>query len=197
MSETWLPVPGYEGRYEVSDLGRVRSLLGPGRIMRPVYNRQGYATVLLCLDGTQKRHSIHRLVCHAFHGAPFEGAQCAHWDGQYANNRADNLRWATRSENTLDSIRHGTFKGIPPRGAACHSRPRGEGHPHAKLTAEQVREIRASNLGHKPLARLYGVSDRQIRRIRSGEDWPAGHASHGASKLSPPYGDHQAQGGRR
>lgn len=117
-TETWLPVVGYEGRYAVSDHGRVRSLertaLTRGGGSRPIRDRilkqasQGrYLVVGLCRDGRMKSRGVHRIVLEAFVGPPAEGQQALHWDDDPTNNRLPNLRWGSPQENARDCIRNG------------------------------------------------------------------------------------------
>lgn len=68
----------------------------------------GYAKVRLWVNGRRLTCSVHRLVCAAFHGKPAAGLDACHNDGDRLNNRADNLRWGSRSENNLDAVAHGT-----------------------------------------------------------------------------------------
>ena len=117
--EQWRPVVDYEGLYEVSDLGRVRSLdritldrLGKryarkGRLLKPVKNTNGRLQVYLYRDGDQRPQQVHRLVLSAFVGPCPEGAEACHWDDDPTNNRLDNLRWASRSDNLYDRVRNG------------------------------------------------------------------------------------------
>ncbi|MCA4754789.1 HNH endonuclease [Mycolicibacterium fortuitum] len=121
--ETWLPVPGFEGLYEVSSLGNVRSVDrvvvgGPyglpqtrkGRVRKPQTDHGGYHRVMLYRDGRPgESHGIHKLVALAFHpDGWFEGADVRHLDGVRTNNASSNLAWGTRSENERDKIAHGT-----------------------------------------------------------------------------------------
>lgn len=120
--ESWNPVPGYEGLYEVSDHGNVRSLdrvttdIGGGRTRRfhgkllPGYVLPiGYRVFQLSgADKTKSLQYAHRLVLLAFVGPAPKGQEGCHADGNPLNNRLDNLRWDTRSGNVQDSIRHGT-----------------------------------------------------------------------------------------
>lgn len=115
MTETWLPVVGYEGLYEVSDLGRVRSLdrvvrqrnrwgtevdrAYPGRVLSPSADSSGYLQVTFSRDGIQYRPLVHHLVLAAFGPPRPEGYIADHADGDRRNNRVDNLRWATWSDN--------------------------------------------------------------------------------------------------
>jgi hypothetical protein len=119
-SEEWRDVAGWEGEYLISSLGRVYSVprriewsgttrrVG-GHILKLLQNPAGYYCVGLCRDGRRHNAFIHRMVAEAFLGpSPFDGAFCCHGDGNAKNNRIENLRWDTPSENSLDSVRHGT-----------------------------------------------------------------------------------------
>jgi hypothetical protein len=113
--ERWLPIPGYEGFYEASDLGHIRSVPRPtgghghpGRVLKPWTKPTGHLTVALCVNRARKSFDVHRLVAITFLGAPPDGHEVCHNDGDPANNRIANLRWGTRSDNIRDSVRHGT-----------------------------------------------------------------------------------------
>lgn len=114
--EQWRAVVGYEGYYEVSDQGRVRSLprkdrLGrdrPGIVLKLQADRDGYP-YFLASRGTQKMIRVHRAVLNAFVGpAPAGAAMGLHADGNPANNVLSNLRWGTDSDNQRDAVKHGT-----------------------------------------------------------------------------------------
>lgn len=122
MSETWRAVPGYEGLYEVSDHGRVRSVARKveqrnGRLLtvqsRAISQHDGgprngcHRRTRLFRDGQGRTVWVHRLVLEAFVGPAPEGTECCHNDGNPANNRLINLRWDTRQENALDVVRAG------------------------------------------------------------------------------------------
>jgi hypothetical protein len=107
------------------------------------------------------RVCVHALVCEAFHGVkPSPQHEVAHNDGVRANNRADNLRWATRAENHADKVAHGTAQ-------------RGEANGNSKLTEEEAEEIRADNRSQTAIAKHYGVSQATIWRIKRGLVWKA------------------------
>lgn len=110
---------GYEGLYEVSDLGLVWSLRRQ-IVLKPSPNQRGRLHVALHKDGTQKTRYVHKLVSRAFHGECPAGMEVCHWDGDCSNNRADNLRYGTHAENMQDQIRHGrhapTNKSTCPKG---------------------------------------------------------------------------------
>jgi hypothetical protein len=116
MNEEWRPIPGYEGIYEASNRGRVRSLCRitdrgrnwRGRVMSPVEMPSGYRIVTLWRNGKQRTALVHRLVLLAFVGEPPRSTEALHADGNRENNSIENLSWGTHSENQLDQVEHGT-----------------------------------------------------------------------------------------
>lgn len=97
MEEEWRPIVGYEGQYEVSNLGRVRRV----KILQPTKKKHGYMQIsLVDSAGRRKSHRLHRLVAEAFVPNPDGKPQVNHRDENPENNRADNLEWATAQENT-------------------------------------------------------------------------------------------------
>jgi len=114
--EAWRTVPGYEDLYEVSSLGRVRSLRRKGgrnrwyggKILQAVPGYFGYLSLNLCGGRRQRTYRVHELVALAFHGPRPEWAQCIrHLDGNPAYNTPWNCVYGTDSENANDTIRHG------------------------------------------------------------------------------------------
>lgn len=144
--EHWKPVVGFEGLYEVSDHGRVRSLdrmtargLRKGQMMKPFALDTGHLRVRLSRDGRGSGPLVHRLVLEAFVGPCPDGQEGCHSDGNPENNHVGNLRWATRSENQLDSVRHGTHQWA--RRTHC---PRGHDLEHPNLVpSEYVKGTRS------------------------------------------------------
>lgn len=113
--ERWLEVPGFEGRYEVSDLGRVRSMDyidSVGRFRRSAIKTQrespmGYKIVSLYVNGTNSCRFVHTLVLAAFVGPrPSRHVGC-HEDDNPSNNRLANLRWKTQKQNQDDCVARG------------------------------------------------------------------------------------------
>lgn len=120
-AERWLPVVGWEGIYEVSDRGRIKSLArripqGRGcRSWRDVpekirelgqFHCDGYKTILLSSNGKRVLRGVHQLVMEAFVGPRLEGMIVCHNDGNPTNNHLSNLRYDTVSANALDRERH-------------------------------------------------------------------------------------------
>lgn len=110
-TETWRPIAGWVGLYEVSSDGRVRSLPRPGckgRVLRFGTTGNGYLTATFSANGKREARTVHRIVAEAFIGPKPDGMQTCHNDGDKTNNAASNLRYATQSENERDKLRHGT-----------------------------------------------------------------------------------------
>jgi len=108
MQEIWKPIPGYEGRYEVSNLGRVRSFVRnyAGVFLKPGKASHGYYTVSL---GSKNSRTLHSLVAETFIGPRPAGQEVLHKDGSRTNNCVENLRYGTRSENIRDAVRQGSW----------------------------------------------------------------------------------------
>lgn len=105
LSEAWKPIPGYEGLYEVSDEGRVRSLRS-GKLMKGT-SQYGYRKVVLCANARQDQWQVHRLVMLAFVGPGPEGSIVRHLNDVKDDNRLANLSYGTSSDNAYDRVRNG------------------------------------------------------------------------------------------
>ena len=100
MTENWKSIAGYEGLYQVSNLGRVKSLkYGKEKILKPVNSPYGYLQVCLCKDGQKKMSLVHRLVADAFIPNPNNLETVNHKDEVKTNNVASNLEWMSRGDN--------------------------------------------------------------------------------------------------
>lgn len=148
--EIWKPLVGFEDRYEISNMGRVWSIARPhpavktGCFVAGAKDIRGYLRMRI----GSKTYPISRLVLQTFVGPPAKGQHhAAHFNGDRSDNRLENLRWSSRKENADDKKRHGTYW-------------IGTAHKAAKLTAEQVGEIRSLRRQGWPweeLSRRFGV----------------------------------------
>ena len=115
MTTTWRSVVGYEGLYEVSNDGRVRTVehIANGHTITPrelairIYKNQRYARVRLYRDGKPKDYVVHRIVAEAFIPNPYNKPQVNHIDGNRSNNMVENLEWCTASENQRHAYKTG------------------------------------------------------------------------------------------
>lgn len=163
----WRRCPGFPD-YEVSDSGQVRRAT-PGRgakagkVCQSFTHADKRITVSIRQGGKTYTRRPSRLVCEGWWGPPpFDGAEACHNDGDPQHNHYTNLRWDTRKGNFADMIEHGT-------------RRSGERHHLAKLTAEQVGQIRdeyrAGGITQKEIGERVGLSQAQVSRIINGARW--------------------------
>lgn len=170
IAEEWRFVRGYDGRYQVSNLGRVRRVVSKyghrcdPKILRatPCVSRGGYLRIGLREDGRKRLHQVHRLVLEAFIGPPpFAGAQAAHLDNNPQNNDVRNLAWMSCRDNLRMRDAAGTA-------------PKGERNNKAKLTNVSVQDIRrrrAAGESGASLAREYGVCKNTVWNIVHRQNW--------------------------
>lgn len=172
--EFWRAIPGFEGLYEVSTHGRVRSLqsrykaskynhvYGHARILSPRICRR-YYTVPLSKDGKRYPRRIHHLVLEAFVGPRPSGHVCNHKDGNALNNVLSNLEWVTWQRNAEDSVERGTKFILS-----------GEAHHWTRFTVPQIhviRQLAADGLSYGEIARLFSTDTRNISRIVRRINW--------------------------
>jgi hypothetical protein len=176
MTKIWKDVEGYEGIYQVSNLGDVRSLprtenSNVGKRKRSgktlsLRNNKGYKTVMLCKDRKQTSAYVHRLVAKAFLSNPENKPDVNHLDGNKSNNKLENLEWCTESEN----LNHAYITKL-------HIPKSGESHGRAVLTEKDVKEIRERYIrrsrtnGTGALAKEYGVTQATIYDVVANRSW--------------------------
>ena len=127
--EFWKDIPYWEGKYQISSLGRVRSLnfkqTGKIKVMSGITDIKGYKSIAFRPNGRnskQKHYMIHRLVAEAFIPNPENKPFVNHRNGERGDNRKENLEWVTRSENELHKIyklKQGSGSMIPPKAVRC------------------------------------------------------------------------------
>lgn len=165
-SEEWRPIPGYE-TYEASSLGRIRRAVAGkgtrvGKLRVPCALPNGYLTVDLWIGGQRFKLYVHRAVASAFHGPPpTPDHEVAHKNGDVADNRPSNIRWATHAENEADKVRHGTL-------------PRGSRHANSKITEADIVAMRARRAAGETLAAIaddFGLCFQNVDLICRGKTW--------------------------
>lgn len=175
MHEVWKDAVRYEGLYQVSNTGKVKSLERivsrekwhkqkvDERILKPA--NDGYKYLMVSLYKNRKRHTekVHRLVADAFIPNPSNKPQINHIDGVKHNNNAYNLEWVTEKEN----IQHAVLIGL--------RNDKGENNPNSKLNCEKVIKIRSiyknSNLTQKDIAKKFNISNTTVSQIVNRKTW--------------------------
>lgn len=163
MKEEWKDHPRYEGLYQFSKMGRVKSFHRnkQGKIIKPTVTTHGRLVVNLRARGHCHMFFVHRLVLETFVGPCPPGLQCCHNDGNPQNNWLTNLRWDTPKSNVQDSIKHGVH---------VH----GVKFPQSKLKDSDIPKIfQLSNSGMSlgSIGESFGVSDETIRRVLTRKIW--------------------------
>lgn len=168
-NEAWVDIPDYEHIYQVSNLGRVRSVRGShsligGKLITLTPSGNGYLHFTAAKNGDVINLYVHRLVALLFIGDAPDGHIVNHKNGQKQDNRIDNLEYVTPSENNLHAFR-----------VLGHRSRSGERVPTSKLTAKQVKEIRnlyaSGGVTQQQLADRYGVVAPCIHQIVKRKTW--------------------------
>lgn len=180
MKEVWRPIKGYEGLYEVSNLGRVKSVqrtttlkgyagkiytrIHRERILSQLFDgRNCYLQVGLCKNGKSKRYLVHRLVAEAFIVNPLSLPEVNHIDENKTNNFSTNLEWCTHKYNN----NYGSKR----------TASRGENNARNKFSEALIRQIRAefiagdSERGLTALSKKYGISRPHLCAIIKRKRW--------------------------
>lgn len=178
--ENWRPVAGFEGWYEVSDLGRVKRVAGSpncrqDQTLRPSKSRFGYPVVALHRYNLSHSRYVHALVAEAFIGPRPTGKVINHIDCDPANNHHSNLEYVTQAENIAHAARLKRMAHGPTWSARLKvTTHRGMFAPNAKLTDGDVREIRrrkAEGESYSSLSRRFNVAVGTIQNIIERRTW--------------------------
>lgn len=163
--EEWRNIEGYEGRYQVSNFGRIKSFTrGKGKIFKVKSSPNGYYLTHLTKNSQTKTFRVHRLVAQEFIPNPENKPFVNHKDGKKWNNLAENLEWVTQKENNIHAHKIGLSK--PPTASQ-----------KAEFTEDDIRYIRENiKIGDKvfgqlAMARKFGVSPASIRQIITGKTY--------------------------
>jgi hypothetical protein len=160
-SEKWKDIPGYEGKYQASNIGRLKNILKGNIVSGGINKANGYRyAYLMGLDGSKRNHRVHRLIAMSHLANPKSLPYVNHKDGNKVNNNIDNLEWCTAEENCQHALENGLV-------------PSGEKHHYAKLTSEEVEAIRRIGdiLPSRRVAKMFGISKTNVLDILNGNIW--------------------------
>jgi len=151
---------GWEDYYQISKAGEIRSKnrigtngrVFSGRKINPIKSSSGYLVVNLTGGKRRKQELLHRLVLFTFSGAPLDGMQACHNDGDRQNPALDNLRWDTVKNNHADKISHGTSQANEKNGGC-------------KFSNKIILEIRESKLRKHQIIKKYKISSSHLKRV--------------------------------
>lgn len=157
-------ISGFPAYYATKD-GRIWSWKTK-RFLKPTLSRWGYFYVDLRKNSKPNRRQVHRLILETFVGPCPEGMECCHSNGIRADNKLENLRWDTHSNNCKDAISHGTLTSLFQSG---------EAHPNSKLKEKDVRMIiymyKTGLFFQREIAKIYNVKRTVISRIINKKRW--------------------------
>jgi hypothetical protein len=174
LEEIWKPIKGYDGIYEVSNFGRIKSyrnnkwgIKKEFRVLKPGADGFGYKFVYLWKNKEKHLGRIHRLVANAFCLNPNKKPEVNHLDANPSNNHADNLEWVTKGENLAYAYKIGNRKPI---------RLLGDDSPVRKLSSFQVQRIRlmkeiTPSLSFTEIAKIFKVTRPNIASIIKRKTW--------------------------
>lgn len=183
MNEIWVQIAGFDGRYEVSNLGRVRSIgwivnrhdgtkaVNPPRVLKQTASGRGYLKIGLYLEnGKRIQRNVHRLVAETFIPGD-HSLEVNHIDLNKSNNAVSNLEWLTQQENALHAKANGRY-------AVQHTdgRTLASINPNRakKLKLQQVLEIRsacAAGVPQSKTAKKYSITQAVVSKIKRGAIW--------------------------
>jgi hypothetical protein len=167
--EVWKDIDGWQGLYQVSNIGRIKSLerrllkrIKPESILKPRLNHNGYLRILFRTKKHYKNEFVHRLVANTFLLKYSEKLQVNHINGIKTDNNVSNLEWCTPSENRIHAYKTG-----------LQNRAKGQNHSMSKLTEDQAKEIKYGFIGmnHLEVAKIFGITRHAVGLIRNNKRW--------------------------
>lgn len=165
MDEIWKDIPEYEGHYQISNLGLIKSLKNKKeKILKLSYDKDKYLVTSLYKNNKVKNNKIHRLVMLTFKSDDyFDGAEVNHINGVKTDNNLDNLEWCTHNENMKHAIK---------TGLKDH---KGEKNSNCRLTEDEVRKIRFyyknKDYNQIQLSKIFNTSRQHIGFIINYKKW--------------------------
>jgi hypothetical protein len=162
-NEVWKPVKDFEGLYEISNLGRVKTFVRcPGKVLKPSNQKSGYLQVTLSKNKKAHFKWVHRLVAEVFLEPSTSKHFVNHKDGNKKNNIPDNLEYCTPAENNAHA-------------GKLNLKPIGSNHTNSKLTHTQLKEVRSllqqGILTHKQISKIFNTHRTTISKIARNESY--------------------------
>lgn len=163
-TEIWKDIPGYEGYYQASNLGRIKSFYKNGKILNPSINMHGYKQIVLINHNGRKTWTIHRIIAKTFIPNIYNKPFINHINGIKTDNNINNIEWCTASENIIHGFKIGLIK-----------RNKNEKSKSSKLSWDIVSQIRLiknrDKISNRKLAKQYGVCHTLINKIINNTKW--------------------------
>lgn len=161
MNEKWVWINGYENRYQVSNLGRIKSFGRNTPLIMKLKDIRGYKNVILFNGIYKKTKQVHRLVAQSFIPNPFNLPEVNHINGNKADNCVTNLEWISKSDN----IKHAWKNGLKNQD--------GENNPNCVLTDDIVRNIllKGKYGTYTQMSKDYGISRSTLEHILKRHTW--------------------------
>lgn len=160
--EQWKDIPDYDGIYQASDLGRIKSSMPHNgtneRILKQTQTRKGYLGCGLYKNKKRTSFQVHRIVAETYLANPFNLPEVNHKKGIKTDNRPCAIEWSSHDDNIIHAVEHSLIQ----KGEKCHK---------AKITEKQVFEIRESTFSAEYLANKYNVSKNTIWQVKRKETW--------------------------
>lgn len=180
--EQWKDIVGYEGYYQVSDLGNVKSIdrlvshgdktiKRKGKLLKFETASNGYSRVRLCKDGKAIAYLVHRLVAIHFIDNPNNLPVVNHGNGIKSDNEASNLEWSTQQDNIIHSVKSGLANNVKKKNVKS-DKPRKKRVFISKETKEEIRKIYIpydDNYGAKAISKMFGISEVAVFKIVSAD----------------------------
>jgi predicted GNAT superfamily acetyltransferase len=174
MEEIWKNIQGYEGLYQVSNLGRIKSLektvtisygtkrFQKEKILKQGKNKSGYFFVILSKDGVNKNFKVHRLVAMQFIDNHFFEKTVNHINGIKSDNNVKNLEWVSYSENMRHAYENNLINA-----------KKNEKHYRSKISLDVAKIIKYQTIGEKAsdIAKKMNLSKSVVHGIKSGRTW--------------------------
>ncbi len=170
MMEEWRDIKGYEGSYQISNLGRiktfkVRANFYPDGVISKGYMAGEYMVASITKNKKRRGLCIHKLIAHAFIPNPLNRNEVNHIDGNKLNNAIENLEWCTHSENVIHAFKTGLMVGHIRRGEKSNN------HKLSSIDVSIIKSAREEGFTQKQIATYFKISQANVSFITHNKRW--------------------------